>query len=286
MAEGMAMHRAAESQLPEDERICFDPYAVHFIRPEILQFAQVHPEEAKRNLEEMERLFPGLSNSIRVRVRYFDDEVIDAVTEGFSQVVILGAGYDTRSLRIDALQNGVTIFEVDHPDTQSHKCRILQTVLGTLPSNTRYISVDVTSGDLWKNLQSNGYSSEKKTIFLMEGLSMYLEPEAVDALFKGVRFHCMKGSKIIFDFFPQSVVDGTHPNEMVKNMLLLTMMYGEPLKFGIPDETAEEWLEKCGFSNICIMDSESIRNTYFKGKAADRQICDILLFAEVSVREH
>lgn len=70
MTKGMAMHRTAESMLPEDERIFFDPYAIHFVNHEIIRFAAAHPKEAKAKVEEMEILFPCLGNSIRARVRY------------------------------------------------------------------------------------------------------------------------------------------------------------------------------------------------------------------------
>jgi methyltransferase (TIGR00027 family) len=66
--------------------------------------------------EHYECLFPGLGNSIRARVRYFDDFVKAAVAEGLEQLVILGAGYDTRAYRIDGLCK-IKVFEVDHVHT-------------------------------------------------------------------------------------------------------------------------------------------------------------------------
>src|SRR5512145_2784501 len=121
MAEGIAMQRFAESAKAEDERICYDPYAIHFIRPEIIEFGIKHPEEAKAKVEQVEKLFPGLSGSIMARVRYFDDFVKKSINEGLEQLVILGAGYDTRAYRLDDIKNDVKVFEVDHPNTQSFK---------------------------------------------------------------------------------------------------------------------------------------------------------------------
>ena len=70
--------------------------------------------------EHYERLFPGLGNSIRARVRYFDDFVKASIADGLQQLVILGAGYDTRAYRIEGL-NKIKVFEVDHPSTQIAK---------------------------------------------------------------------------------------------------------------------------------------------------------------------
>ncbi|WP_095643735.1 SAM-dependent methyltransferase [Methanosarcina spelaei] len=121
MAELIALHRVAESRKSESERICYDPYAVYFVDPETLAFAASNPEKTKEMSEYYERLFPGLANSIRARVRYFDDFVKSSLDEGLEQLVILGAGYDTRAYRIEGLKGKVRIFEVDHPDTQSVK---------------------------------------------------------------------------------------------------------------------------------------------------------------------
>jgi methyltransferase (TIGR00027 family) len=93
MAELIALHRVAESALPEGQRICYDPYAVHFVDPEVIEFARKNPEKTKAMREHYERLFPGLGNSIRARVRYFDDFVKAAIGKCLEQLVILGAGY-------------------------------------------------------------------------------------------------------------------------------------------------------------------------------------------------
>ena len=123
MAELIALHRVGESRKPEGERICYDPYAVYFVDPETLAFAASNPEKTKEMSEYYERLFPGLGNSIRARVRYFDDFVKNSIDEGLRQLVILGAGYDTRAYRIESLKGKVRVFEVDHPDTQTCKNR-------------------------------------------------------------------------------------------------------------------------------------------------------------------
>ena len=124
LAEEMALHRVVESLQQECDRICYDPYAVRFLGPDLLKyldFCAHNPEEARKRTDQMNRLFPGVQNSIITRVRYFDDMVKKAVDSGFEQLVILGAGYDTRAYRIEGIKERVKVFEVDHPDTQSRK---------------------------------------------------------------------------------------------------------------------------------------------------------------------
>lgn len=90
MAEMIALHRVVESSLPEGRRICYDPYALYFIDPNTLEFARKNPQKVKEMKEHYERLFPGLGNSIRARVRYFDDFVKASLADGVEQLVILG----------------------------------------------------------------------------------------------------------------------------------------------------------------------------------------------------
>ena len=147
MAEGIAMQRFAESSKSKDKRICYDPYAVHFISPQIIEYGIKHPEEAKAKVDQMEKLFSGLSSSIIIRVRYFDDYVEKLVNDGLDQLVILGAGYDTRAYRITGL-NQVTVFEVDHPNTQSFKIEKINQILKSTQENVVYVPVDLETQDL------------------------------------------------------------------------------------------------------------------------------------------
>ena len=79
---GVATHRAVESVRPEEERICYDPYAVYFLSPEMKQSLAHNPDKAKESMEKYDRFIPGLSNSIRAKVRFFDDFVKKSMDEG------------------------------------------------------------------------------------------------------------------------------------------------------------------------------------------------------------
>lgn len=283
MAEGIAMHRAAESMLPIDERIFYDPYAVLFIDPQILKFSVEHPKEAKEKVEAMEKLFPGLGNSIRARVRYFDDWVEKCVTSGFTQFVILGAGYDTRPLRIESLRSKVVVFEVDHPDTQFFKKEKIREFFGSLPENVRYVPVDLEIQSLEECLFSAGYKQDQKTAFILEGLSMYLSPEKNYEIFTFISSISGQGSKMIFDYYPESVINGTHPDEIVGNIISFANMNGEPLKFGIMDNCEVEFLKQWRFEEPKIITSEEYRKLYFTGENSPRNVCSLLSFIEVMI---
>lgn len=284
MAEGIAMHRFSESSKPEDERICYDPYAIHFISPKIIEFGIKHPEEAKARIEHMENLFPGLSSSIIARVRYFDDFVEKSIKEDSEQLIILGAGYDTRAHRIEGLKGKVKVFEVDHPNTQSFKIQKIKEIFGSTPDNVVYVPVDFETEKFSQKLFDMGYDSSKKTSFVMEGLIMYIPNGAVDEILSFVVENSAKGSSIIFDYYPKSVVDGTCKLEIGKNIRNFVIQQGEPLQFGIDEHKLEEFLSKRGFTEIQNVNSENYKKAYFHGKNENRKVCNLLFFAHAILK--
>lgn len=283
MAEGITLHRVDESSKSEEERIFYDPYAVNFVNPAILEFAAKYPEQAKAAVEQMERLFPGLGNSIRARVRYFDDFVRAAVDEELRQLVILGAGYDTRAYRIEGLKEKVMVFEVDHPDTQSIKIEKIKEIFGSLPDHVIYVPVDFETDNFGERLAVRGYDRSLKTLFLLEGLIMYIPPEAVDETLSFIAKNSGKGSAILSDYYPESVVDGTCEPEAGKNIRNYTKQQGEPLQFGIREGMVEAFLVERGFSGVQNVTAEEYRKMYFHGINKDREVCDLLFFAHAVI---
>jgi methyltransferase (TIGR00027 family) len=283
MAEGIAMQRFAESNKSKETRVCYDPYAIHFISPEIIEFGIKHPDETKTRVEEMENLLPGLSSSIVARVRYFDDFVKKSIEEGVEQLVILGAGYDTRAYRIEGLKAKVKVFEVDHPNTQSFKKEKIKEIFGSIPDYVTYVSIDFETGKLDQMLFENGYDKSLQTLFIMEGLIMYIPPESVDETLNFIAKNSGKGSEIIFDYYPESVVDGTTELAIGQNIRNFLIKLEEPLKFGIEEKTIEKFLSGYGFSKIEDVNSQNYKNKYFHGMNQDRDVCDLLYFAHATI---
>lgn len=221
MAERIALIRVGESRRPENERICYDPYAIRFINPEILEFAARNPDEYKAEIEKLENLFPGLANSAVARVRYFDDIVKDSADDGLEQLVILGAGYDTRAYMIEGMKI-IKVFEVDHPDTQRVKVEKIREIFVSLPDHVTYVPLDLEFDKLGQHLAKSGYDRSGKTLFVMEGLVMYLRPETMDEILSFVMNNSGKGSAIIFDYGTfRRTNDGDNVSEVGKNIRLI-----------------------------------------------------------------
>jgi methyltransferase (TIGR00027 family) len=282
-AERMALVRARESQKPEGERVCYDPYAIRFISPKILELAASNPDEIKARWEQFDHLMPGLGNSIVARVRYFDDFVKTSINEGLEQLVIFGAGYDTRAYRIEGLKQKVRVFEVDHPDTQRVKMEKVKEIFGQLPDHVVYLSVDFETEEFGQRLLDIGYNKALKTLFVMEGLIMYIPPEAVDETLSFIVESSGKGSAVLFDYLPGSVINGTCEVETGKNILNYVKQAGEPSQFGIKDETIELFLAQRGFSRIQNVTIEDYKRAYFHGINKNRVVYSSLSFAHAVI---
>lgn len=267
-AEGVAAFRAAESMLPEDERICYDPYAVHFVSPARLAWQAAHPDGR----------LSGLANSIAARVRYFDDTVAAAAGEDFEQLVIMGAGYDTRAYRIDELKRTVRVFEIDHPGTQQAKKEKIMDIFGGLPDHVVYVPVDFETQELGGRLLECGYSPMMQTLFVMEGLLMYLSPETVDELLLYIVRNSGRGSAILFDCSRKAGAGGIPESNLRRGLREYTQRHGEPILFGIPEEGVEAFLKRRGFSQVRNVTSDDYERMYFHGKNKGRKLSRSLSF--------
>lgn len=276
MAEAIAMIRAYESSKPENERICYDPYAIHFINPKILEYAAKHRVDANSTMDDS-------SGSIVARVRYFDDFVKKSVKEGFEQLVIFGAGFDTRAYRIEELEN-VKVFEVDHPDTQRFKVQKIKEIFGSIPEHVVYVPVDFDTQTFGKELLNKGYNRSSRTLFIMEGLIMYITPESVSETLNYIVGNSGKNSAVIFDYFPESVVDGTNKLKIAQDIRNFAIQQGEPLRFGIKEGELKKFLNKFGFSNIQNVSSEDYKKLYFQGKNEKRNVCELVYFAHAMIK--
>jgi|GEM_PF-113240 methyltransferase (TIGR00027 family) len=282
-AEIVALIRASETDRPAGERICYDPYAGRFIRPELIAYFQsLPPEKLLEQRANYERSFPGQQTSILTRVRFFDDMVKKEIAEGISQVVIVGAGYDTRAYRIEGIDRA-RVFEIDREETQAVKMATITRIFGALPPHVSYIPLDLMTGDLESSLAEAGFDSSRRALFIMEGLLYYLPPPAVHKLLGGIARKTAPGSVALFDYHPQSMIDGTHPLPVAEKIRRHVEKAGEPLLFGIPDGGAEKFLRDLGFKNVRdVTDTEYLR-ALFPDDSSGRRASGLLGFCRAEV---
>jgi methyltransferase (TIGR00027 family) len=206
-AEMVSAVRATESMRPANEQICNDPFAKDFLGTKftILMKNRLLTRIA---LWKAERTNPGAVGCVASRTRYIDDYLQACINDGIKQLVILGAGYDSRAYRFDELIRNVKVFEVDHPATQKVKIEKIKKIFGFQPNHVFYIPIDFEREKLDKRFFESGYDRNLKTLYIWEGVTMYITAEAVDKTLAFVTNNSGKGSSIIFNYIFQSVVDG------------------------------------------------------------------------------
>lgn len=261
-AEQMALSRAIETRKPIEERICNDPFAERFLSGQykVALFARPLRDGIERLIES---LFAGHHWYVIARTRYFDDFLLSQLAKAPEQLVILGAGFDSRAYRFSDRLSKVAIFEVDHPATSSAKKAKLQSVLGDVKNNVTYVPVDFNSEKLADKLRLGGYKDKRKTIFLWEGVTPYLSDAAVDEVLKFVLSSSSHGSAILFDYVVKSLIDGTCDMRGARNEFEKMSRSAEPLTFGIAEGQAAAFLSARGFCDVVDAGSPQLKERYF-----------------------
>ena len=159
--------KAFELGRPAAQRIITDPYA-HYYSGQV-GMAMVH---------KMHTLNPSIRKAIVLRARYMDDYSKQCMEDGYSPVVLLGAGYDSRYLRIKEFQS-LRVFELDLASTQKIKKTLTRKLLGRLPGNVTYIPIDFSKDSITDKLIGAGYSLKKRTLFIWEGVTLFLNREII-----------------------------------------------------------------------------------------------------------
>jgi methyltransferase (TIGR00027 family) len=274
-AKGIALIRALEYERPAAERICSDPLARKFISPGFYLLGKLFAGYG-------ERKGPGVAGFLTARCRYMDDFLRECLAGGIGQLVILGAGLDSRAYRFEELKKGVRVFEVDLPATQKAKTEKVKKVLGGAPDHVTYVPIDFNTEGLGK-LRSAGYAPDKKTLFLWEGVTYYLDAGAVDQTLEFVAGNSAPGSSIVFDYMDPSALTAAKKRGEIERMARASRFTGEGLVFGIEPERIVEFLRVRGFDRIVNMTADDLRAKYFTGANSVRTIAPIYAIASARV---
>jgi methyltransferase (TIGR00027 family) len=196
----------------------------------------------------MRRLFPsGIYEYVTARTQLLDEVFVDALARGFSQVVLLGAGMDTRALRFQDRNKGTTIFELDINATQRYKREIYKRKKTALPDTLVFVPIDFIKQRLADVLSEAGYRDRQQTLFLWEGVTMYLEAEAVDSTLAFIRSSAAEGSIVAFDYVRASVLRYENTLYGEKAAYSTVARAEEGWIFGIEDGAIEGFLTERGF---------------------------------------
>lgn len=274
----IAAHRALESAKPSDERVCNDPYASDFCPKGFTVIGKSDiPEPAA--LEIFNGLVPGFHDYFIARSRYIDDSLASSIDEGLEQLVILGAGYDSRAYRFDLAVRNIPVFEVDRPATQEAKKTRVKELFSALPGHVSYVPVDFQHDSLESRLNENRFDNNLKTLFIWEGVTMYINQKAVDDTLGFIAGNSAPGSSVILDFTLPEVIQGTHESKEAKAWRDIASRSEEPLVFGIAADSVESFFKTRGFRQVSCHTHDYFKTAYFTGKSTLRKATPILAIA-------
>ncbi|HSP96847.1 MAG TPA: SAM-dependent methyltransferase [Candidatus Dormibacteraeota bacterium] len=263
-AEAVCLIRAYEHAKPAAARIIDDPYAHWFLGPVLrtaLSYEGVMPQLGTLP----DWATDGIVGFVAARHRYIDDALRRA-SRRIEQVVLLGAGYDTRAYRFARELRRCTVFEVDHPATARRKARILARRQQELPPATVVrVEVDFEQQSFRRELEKAGFESGQRTFFVWEGVSMYLSRAGVKATLETIRAMSGAGSELAMDFWylPDEPNLVSSARRWSTNLLSLL---GEPVTFGLHPEDAGPFLQRLGFRLRELADAETLCRRYFDGR--------------------
>ena len=175
-AYAIATARAMEGNRPEGERLFDDPYAKIFAAGADADAA----EGTKRFLD-----LPFFLDAIRLRTRFNDDFVRDGLAAGIDQVVLMGAGFDARALRLrEIVERGARVYEVDFGAVLDRKRELLEGAGVKPPPHVAYVACDFMNPDfgagLAKDLVRSGFRAGAGALFVWEGVLAYIDRAAID----------------------------------------------------------------------------------------------------------
>jgi methyltransferase (TIGR00027 family) len=210
--------RATASKQP----VCNDPWA-----------ARLAGEEGRELARGYDETFPPMELWIALRTAFLDEQVrrLTSAPEACAQIVLLGAGLDTRAARL--ARSGVRFFEVDRAETQREKLAALARLPGYPVDAATYVACDFEHEDFLDRLASAGFDGAAPALFVWEGVTAYLTEPVVRATLRRIATGTHPRSVVAFDHLRRKIVAGEVRATRDLESRAFVADIGEPLRFGI-----------------------------------------------------
>ena len=254
-AQWVAAARGLGMLLPDDVRVADDPYGLAFTSTRL---AALLAERGPKALAAL----PGMRTWIvymQIRTKLLDDAVRRFVDDGGDQVVLLGAGFDCRALRLPELADA-TVFEVDHPATQGHKQATLARL--EIDSPAHYVTWDFETrplDELGDALVDAGHDPARPTLTIWEGVTMYLTETAIDASLRAIAEWSAPRSLLAMTYFSKSRL--TAPSLATRLVRAAVATLGEPFKWGSSPDELVPFLDERGWTVVDDISTQEAAET-------------------------
>ena len=265
-AQWTTLGRAFELERPPGERIVTDEYAPLFLSAAsrgllgplrlaspLVQLAERHP-------------LVGVSAFALCRHRFIDEHLCAALADPeTTQVLILGAGYDSRAYRFADELDGRPVYEVDLPPLSRRKAGIVAAHPARFAGNSiERVEIDFRMDSLAERLRDSGFAVGARTFVVWEGVSMYLSHLAVADTLDTLSEVCGPGSTLAMDFWHR--LPGVGPRTALRRVgAQAVALIGEPVTFGVAPAEVAGFLDVHGFDVIDLVRSREMAARYSTG---------------------
>jgi len=201
---------------------------------------------------------PSMQHQPAARTTFYD-QALERHLNDIEQLVILGAGFDTRSYRLNSYRlrpaRPIRCFEVDQPKNQAFKREMLAKA-GVATSTVFYVAANFNVDDWLEKLKEAGFDPKQRSFFLWESVMMYLDQQAVESTFRNIA-STAPGSIVAFDYLSNEFMESQ--SLFMRYSRAVINATGEPWTFGIDNrppvrERVAAFLKSCG------LDLEEQRN--------------------------
>jgi methyltransferase (TIGR00027 family) len=257
---GAAICRLIEQYQPEKTRLFYDPVAKELVGGSVrilMKFASMR----NFTMKQTDAVAKGIYGVQICRTRYIDDVVQAAISQGIKQLVILGAGYDTRPYRLPEMES-VKVFEVDLPAVQDDKKKKLQKYLGRLPEHVTFIPIDFDTQTLETVFTGTAFDPSMPAIFIWEGVTQYISEEAVRQTLAFVG-KSAPGSIIVFTYVLKSIIE-RHSDIPGANHMMDVVARQSPWVFGLEPSGIQDFLKPYGLIVIAEVGNSDYQEKYLK----------------------
>ncbi len=259
-AEAVTMARALEHLKPAAERVVDDPWAQYFLSSAARRALAAWSDTVTGRV--LRRLGPIGTTYVPLRHRFIDEHLGSALDDGATQVVLLGAGYDTRAYRFADQLDGRPVFEVDLAPISRSKAATIARHEGDFPdANVVRVEIDFESQVLTDVLSAAGCAVDDSTFFVWEGVPMYLTRSAVKATLDAVHELSGAGSQIAHDMW--YLVDDPGPLGTARRTAPGALsLIGEPVTFGVHPEDYHDFMRRHGFRIVDLALASELQARY------------------------
>jgi methyltransferase (TIGR00027 family) len=262
-AQAVTLYRALEHRRPAAQRIVSDPYAELFLTG--ASRALLDPLSAASPLRDLaaRHELGGLPTYVLCRHRFIDEHLLAA--SDVEQVVVLGAGYDSRAYRFAHQLAGRPVYEVDLPPLSRRKAAVVADHAARFDGGSYVrVEIDFRRQALADVLPASGFVTGARTFVVWEGVAPYLDAVAVDGTLTALRTLCGTGSVLAMDMWDGT--GGPGPLAPLRRLGARAIaLIGEPVTFGAPPEGVHRLLAQHGFSMSDLADAATLADRYATG---------------------